>query len=358
MARAFRAVFVKELRHIGRDRRSWAFALLLPFIMIFVYGYGVNIDVREVKTAVVDLSGGLHSSRLVRTFAGAGPFAAVKMELAEAERALRRGDVRAILLIPAGFEHAAALGETPEVELILDGADAFSGRLVAGVGERLLKGGPEPARVRMAFNPGGRSLTSIVPGLFAIILTVASSLLTCVSVVREREAGTLELLSLSPARSTAVVLGKALAHTPLIVLDGVLVLLLSALWFRIPVRGDLPALGFYAVLAILSGVGLGLLISVSVSTQREAMIAQNLSTLLPSFLLSGFILPLESLPPLLRAAAEVLPATHFIRISRGLILKGADPAAFLSDGAALAAFAAAGLAGAVMVHAGRRRSAR
>ncbi len=365
MGRAFRAVILKELRHIGRDRRGWIFVLLLPFIMIFVYGYGINIDVRGVKTAVVDLSGGLHASRLIRSLAASRTFIPVipadagkgLSPLDEAERALRRGRVRAILVIPPGFDQTAAMGQASEVELILDGADALSARLIGEAEERLLEG-TASAGVRIAFNPSGRSLTSIIPGLFAIILTAAASLLTCISVVRERESGTLDLLALSPLRSAAVVAGKALAYTPLIALDGALVLALSALWFRIPVRGDLLALGLYSALAILSGVAWGLLISVSVSSQREAMIAQNLSTLLPSFLLSGFILPLDSLPPVLRAAAEVLPATHFIRIARGLVLKAAPPASFLPDGAVLALFAAAGLAGAAAIFTRRRRAVR
>jgi ABC-2 type transport system permease protein len=375
MLRGFRAVVAKEFRHLGRDPKGLLYILLVPFVMIFVYGYGISIDVRDVRTAVIDYDGGAAAARYIRalraskvfTLEDYGPRSGRRAPLEEAERDLRMGRIREILIIPADFAEDLAAGRTGEVEVVIDGGDANSALLIGQIHERIavdlsLELSPFrlelPVRVRFAFNPDGNSAPSIIPGLFAVILMVISALLTSVAIAREKETGALDLLLLSPLSARAVVLGKALPYALVAFFDGAVILVLARVWFHIPFRGDLGALALYSGLFVATGAALGILISTAVGTQRAAAIAEVLTTLLPSFFLSGFFIPVETLPVVLRGLSSLVPATYFIRIVRGILLKGSAFGDFLKEGAVLAAMSAALLGLAVANIQSRRRRPR
>jgi drug efflux transport system permease protein len=357
MSRGLRAVIIKEFRHLRRDPMSLVYILLVPFIMIWLYGYGINLDIREVRTDVVDHSGGPQADRLIRMMAGSGVFIPERItprsgtasSIEASERRLKEGKVREILIIPPDFDKNLLEGKTAEVGLILDGSDARSALSIGRLQERLMaafidglgRGLPhDPVRTRIAFNPEGKSALSLIPGLFAIILIVISALLTSVAMARERESGAIEILYLAPLPLRDLILGKAVPYILISFFDGAPILALARLWFHIPFRGSLPAMAFLSLLYIMAGAGTGLLISALVTTQRDATIAEALTTLLPSFFLSGFIIPLESLSPFLRGISYLVPAAYFIKIVRAILLKGSGIQAFVFETAALAVYAA------------------
>jgi len=375
MNRGIRAIIGKEFRHLRRDRMGLVYILLVPFMMIWLYGYGINLDVRNVRTAVVDYSGGPSADRLLRTMSGSGifileripPLAGAPPPLETAERLLKAGKIREILVIPRDFEERISAGKAADIGVILDGSEANSAAFIGQIQERLIaefRDGLAPARrprviqTRIAFNPDGRSAMSIIPGLFAIILMVISALLTSVAVARERETGAIDILLLSPLKSRNILLGKAIPYVLVAFFDGAMILLLARLWFHIPFRGNIVILALLSILYILTGVAMGVLISTAVTTQREATIAEVLTTLLPAFFLSGFILPLESLPPLLRGLSCLVPATYFIKIVKAIILKGAEFRSFIFDVAVLAGYAVAVFGLAVRIFSRRRESPR
>jgi len=375
MLRGLRAVAKKEFRHLRRDRKGLAYILLVPFIMIFIYGYGISIDMRDVRTAVIDQSGGPYSAHLIQSLKASGVF---RLEdygprsgrispLETAELDLKAGQIREILIIPREFDGDLREGRPAEIETIFDGSEATSALLIGRLLERIVDevreaAGPSrfPAavRIRLAFNPDGRSAVPIVPGLLVIILMVISALMTSIAIAREKETGAADILILSPLSSRDIIVGKALPYVLVALFDGAVILVLAGAWFHIPFRGSLAALAFFSGLYVISGAALGILISTTVATQREAMIAEVLTTLLPAFFLSGFIIPLESLPGVLRGLSYFVPATYFLRIVRGVILKGAEFRYFLLEGAALAGFGFGWLGLAVWGFSRRRRSPR
>jgi len=371
MKRGLRAVIGKEFRHLRRDPMGLVYILLVPFIMIWLYGYGINLDVRDVRTAVVDHSGGRYADRLVRMLAGSALFIPERLSprtgdprpLETAERLMREGKVRQILVIPEGFDTDLAAGKPAEIGLILDGSETQSAPFIGRTTERLIDEfraglgagqGLAAVRTRVAFNPEGRSSAPLLAGLFAVILMVLSALLTATALARERETGSVDMVLLSPLSSGEYILGKAAPYALVALLDGGLILVLARWWFHLPLLGSPAALGVMSFLFVLTGVATGVLISTLVTTQREATIAEVLITLLPAFFLSGFILPLESLPPVLLGLSRLVPAAYFIKVVRGIALKGAGWREFLFEGAALGLYAAALLALSIWAFSRRR----
>jgi ABC-2 type transport system permease protein len=375
MLRGLRAMMGKEFRHIRRDRKGLAYILLLPFIQVFFLAYGINIDLRDVRTAVIDSSRGALSADLLRSFRDSGVFtlrdygsppnAAASLDAAEKD--LLAGRVREILIIPSGFDAALRAGSNAEIGIVLDGTDARSTLFLGSLGslhERLAaefgrrhgpSGAPAAVRTRLAFNPEGRSAVSLIPGLIIIVLLVVSTLMTSVSIAREKELGSVELLALSPIATRDIILGKAVPYALLAFFDGAVTLFLARVWFDIPFRGSLAALVFFSSLYVVTGVSIGILISTAFRTQREAMIAAVLTTLMPAFFLSGFIIPRESLPAVLRGLSTLVPGTYFMEIVRGLLLRGAEAGRFIAEGAVLAGFAAVGLGSAIWNFSRQRR---
>ncbi|MBN2346044.1 MAG: ABC transporter permease [Candidatus Aminicenantes bacterium] len=347
-----KAIIVKEFLHILRDPRSLTIVFAIPLIMIFILGYSISYDLNRVDAALVDLSQGRLSRQLGRAFA-ASPFFVVRMRsedgrgalsLAQAEDLLRRGRVREIIVIPADFARRLSATGRSEIGLVIDGSDVNVANLVYQYGERVLMdfiaamtGAGQVLRIgtKVHFNPEARSQFFFIPGLVAVILLMISAMLTSLSVARERETGSIALLFISPLRSREIVVGKTIPYILVALLDGAFILLFARFWFGIPLRGSLLVLLVFALLYIVSGLSLGILISTSAPTQRVAMLATMLSTLLPSILLSGFIFPLDSLAPVLRAISYVIPATYFLRIIRGVVLKGAELRHFLFEGGML-----------------------
>ncbi|MFA7332191.1 MAG: ABC transporter permease [Candidatus Delongbacteria bacterium] len=334
------AVAVKEFLHILRDPRSLAVALAMPLIMILLYGYAIDMELRDLPIAVLDQDRGAASRALLEDVTSSG-FIRVTHQLesrAEIEPGFRQGRFLAALVIPAG--HARQLGQSrpAPVQLVVDGADGSTAATVAAYLEQAVqlhnqragqsRGRPTVAALavvpRTWFNPQRVSAHFIVPGLAAIVLIMICALLTSISIVRERETGTLEQMLTAPVRPLQVILGKLQPYLLIGVLDTVMIFAVGRLVFHVPMEGSWLALAGYTLLYLWVALGLGLLISAVTRTQQTAMMVALVVTLLPTMLLSGFIFSHASMPLPLQVVGHLIPATWYLRIIRGVMLAGVN----------------------------------
>ena len=332
---ALRAFIVKELRHILRDRQTLAILLLLPFAQIVLFGFALRTDVREVRLAVVDPAPDDATLALRSRFAGNPRFRIVTVSptTTAIEPLLRRGSAEVALVFPTDFAGRLARGTPAQLLLVADGSDpnmgsarsAYASAIIAGYQAELGATGRRVQivpQVRMRFNPTLESVNLFVPGLIALVLTLVTALMTSISLSREKERGTLEILLVSPLRPWQIILGKVLPYL-LLAFGNVATALLGA-WvvFHVPFRGSVVLLLAASILYSLVGLALGVVIAAHTSSQRAAMLGAMTGTMLPSTLLSGLIFPIASLPEWIRAVTNIVPARWFIVIARGIMLKG------------------------------------
>ena len=349
-----RFIIGKEFRHILRDPKSLAIAMLMPVLMTLLYGYAVNLDTKNIRLAVVDEDRSVHSRELAASFFQSGYFipslSAARID--DVENVLRGGDAHAVIVIRRGFSEAIRSWEPYQVGLVVDGSDANRAAAVTNYSNivffNYLRGaapsGMETARVaisqRVLYNPDLRSPDFFVPGLIAIILMMISALLTSVAIVREKETGTMEQLLTSPVAPRQIILGKIVPYIAIAFIDGLLVILFAVFHFRVPFEGSYLLLAFFGVLYVTAALSLGVLISTIARTQLVAMLAALMTTVLPSVMLSGFIFEIKNMPLPLQWLSTVIPARHFIVIIRGVMLKGVGAADLWQQTLVLGALAA------------------
>jgi len=332
----FTAVFRKELTQMVRDKITLMFAIAVPVFELILFGV-IDMNAKNIATIVLDQSRTQESRRLVEQFGATGYLRVVEYAAshAELEQAIVAGHAQVAVEIPPDYARNLTAGRRADVLVLIDGSDssvasqALSAAngvvLQEAVRELLQRTGGRPrieAHPVMMFNPDMRSANLLIPGLIAILLVFSGTILSAFAIVKERERGTLEQLMVTPVSPLAVVLGKILPYMFLAYGTLIIVLLLMRFLFRVPFNGSavlLLALSSVYLLALLS---FGLLISSRASSQMEAM-QQAMGIMLPSVLLSGYVFPLSSLPPPMRVISYMLPATHFIKIARGIIIRGA-----------------------------------
>jgi ABC-2 type transport system permease protein len=333
----------KELIQLRRDRLTLAMTVVLPILQLLLFGFAVNTDVRHIRTVVFDQDRSAESRDLGRSLEATGYFdiAGQVFGYAEVDRALRTGTGAALVIGPH-FASDLASGRTAHVQLVLDGSDpqivgtassAASGlaaaRGAAIAGERAVRAGlpgPSPPldlAVSIFYNPEQRSAVNIVPGLVGLILSLTMVMLTSMAIARERERGTLEQLIVSPVRVIEIIGGKILPYVAIGYLQMALILFAGSLVFDVRVAGSLWLLFALASVFIAANLAIGLFFSTLATTQQQAM-QMSIFFLLPNILLSGFMFPFDAMPLFARIPAQALPLTHFIRIVRGIALKGSD----------------------------------
>ena len=332
---ALRAFMRKELRHILRDRQTLTILLLLPLVQVVLFGYALRSDVHAVRLVVVDPAPDYATIALRDRFVGSGRFRVVRIARAaqDVEPLFRRGQADVALVMDPELASNLARGLPARLLLIVDASDPNTGttmqayaRAVLADYEADLKRLHGSARIdvatRMRFNPTLESVNLFVPGLIALVLTLVSALMTAISLSREKERGTLEILLVSPLRPWQIIVGKVLPYLALALANVVTALLSAWAVFHVPFRGSVLLLVGESVIYSIVSLALGVLIAARLPTQRAAMFGALVGTLLPNVLLSGMIFPISSMPRWLAPATNVVPARWFITIARGIMLKG------------------------------------
>jgi ABC-2 type transport system permease protein len=350
----------KEWYHIVRDRRTITVIALMPIVQVVLFGYAIRTDVRRVRLAVVDPSPDYATIALRSRFAATDVFRIVATvpTTAELDPLFERGAVQEAIVFGPAFADRLGRGQPAELALITDATEPNTGSVVQAYAlsviqdyERELdqEGGVRivPA-VRMRFNPTRESSNLFVPGLMAFVLTIISSLMTAISLTREKETGTMEALLVSPLRPWQIIAGKVVPYVAIGFVGVVGVLLEARLVFGVPLRGSALLLLAEGILFILASLSLGMLISARTSSQRVAMLGALGGTMLPTLLLSGFVFPIESMPLPLRVLSNIVPATWFVLVARGIMLKGVGLAYLWQETLILGAMAA------VLLFLGRR----
>lgn len=344
-------IVTKEIRHILRDPKSLTIAIIMPLLMTLLYGYAVNLDTRNIRLAVVDADHTLASRDLAMSFYNSGYFvkSLAPPEISDMEAVLRGEAAHAVLVLRSGFSTALTSGAPYHVGLFIDGADAnraaavsnYSAAVLASFLERRAAGAEPVARVNISrqvlFNPDLRSPDFFVPGLIAVILMMISALLTSITIVREKESGTMEQLLTSPVSPREIIIGKVVPYVGLGMVDGLLIILFGVFHFHVPFEGSQMLLVVFGVIYIAAALSIGTLISTLVNTQLVAMMAALMVTVLPSVMLSGFIFEVKNMPLPLQYLSKIIPATHFIEIIRGVMLKGVGFTVLWEHAAALIA---------------------
>ncbi len=348
--KAFRGLVRKEVLHLLRDRQTLAILLLLPVVSVLLFGFAVRTDVRAIPIVVVDPTPDEATRVLEARIAASAQFRLKGTLHSEAtlDARFRSGSIRQAIVLPTNTDRRIARGERLVVGLVTDASDPNTGRVMEGYAGAMLRrwhaerSGQVPTTgvsllTRMRFNPTLESVNLFVPGLIALVLTIVAAMMTAISITREKERGTMELLLVSPLRPAAVVLGKVAPYVLLGMANMITVLLAARGVFGVPMRGHPMVLLGASLLYVTASLGLGILISTQAETERTAIMAALAGLLLPTLMLSGFIFPLEAMPRPLWALSNVFPARWFLTIVRGVMVKGAGLADLWREIAILAA---------------------
>ncbi len=355
--RKIKAVAGKELRQASRDPLTLTMLLGVPTMMLLLYGYAINFDVRHVSLAVQDLDKSSRSRDLVASFVNSTYFDQVAdLEAgADLEHFTERRLALAVLVIPEGYARDVAGGRTAAVQLLLDGADANTATTVLGYAESLVSGANgalleerAPGRVRLAgidyqprvwYNPELKSTQFLVPGLIGFILMLTGVLSTALAVVREKERGTMEQLRVTSLHPGVPISGKTLPYLAISLLATAIIILAARVLFAVVVRGPYLDLFLATFIYLVGALALGLLVSSVAESQAMAFQIGMVASLLPAIFLSGFIFPIRSMPLLVQAITYAIPARYFNVILRGVILKGASLSSYPQDVAFLILYA-------------------
>jgi ABC-2 type transport system permease protein len=358
--RSLKPIIVKELRQVRRDPTSLGMLMVLPAAIIILVGYALNFDVKHTPLVIYDQDRSPGSRAFLEKFTTTEYFDYMEEARGypEVEDLFLHGRAKIALVIPASFASRLAAGEDVHVQILVDGSDANTAGQALGTATRLttdyathlvadafaLRGRALPVPIdfqpRIWYNPDLISSKFLVPGLIGFIIVLTAVISTSLTVVREKERGTMEQLMVSPLRPFEIILGKTIPYLGISLVASTAILILGYLLFGVEVRGSLLLLYAAIMMIILGGLGQGLLISTVTDSQQVAFMISVFSSLLPSFLLSGFIFPVATMPLVLRIVSNLAVNKFFLVVVRGVMLKGVGFGAVWEQFACMAAFAA------------------
>lgn len=333
--RSYLAFVRKEFYHILRDTRTLLIILGMPIAQVLIFGYAVTNEFRDAPIAIIDQSHDELSKELINEITATGYFNLVQQPpTTEGLDALfRAGDVRLGIIIPPKFEEDFFRQRSTSIQLIADGADPnyattllnYSTQIIGGFQARYA-GGPDAYQIgvetQLVYNPLLINAYNFIPGVVAIILLLISAMMTSLTIAKEKEMGTMDLLLVSPLSPITIILGKVTPYVFLAMINAVVILVMGYFIFEVPVVGSLVLLLAFCLLYVLTALSLGILISTKAASQQAAMMGSLFTLLMPSMLLSGFIFPIDSMPWMLQQVSKVIPATYFIELLKGVMLKG------------------------------------
>jgi ABC-2 type transport system permease protein len=340
------ALLRKEWIQVRRDAMTLRMIIALPIMQLFLFGYAINANPQHLPSGLLSASHSKYERTIVAALRNTGYYDITPMSsVAEAERALAQGDVLFVIEIPTDFDRAVDRGERPSILVDADGTDPTAiGNATAALGAvanalnrdvpPILQSAPAASAfqfvVHARYNPEQLTVLNVVPGLTCVVLMMSTLFVTTLSITRERERGTMENLLAMPVRPIEVMLAKIVPYVFIGYIQVLLILAVSGLVFHLPIRGSLPLLLFALGLFIASNLALGITFSTVASNQMQAtQLAQF--TLMPSFLLSGFMFPFRGMPAWAQWVGVVFPTTHAMRIVRGMLLKGNDLSAIVPE---------------------------
>jgi len=349
------SILWKEFLQLRRDPRLFPVIFLSPIIQLLLLGYAANLDVRNIPMVVCDLDRSSAGRELVDGFLNSGYFTAEARvdRTAAIDRYLDDGDAALAIVVPRGFGTDLAAGRPARVMIIADGSESqsasigvnYATMITSRQAQKVLwtalartKAGLRPLVIdpalRVWYNPELKSRNFMVPGVLGLILMIMTMTLASLGIVRERETGTMEQLIVTPIRPHQLIIGKLLPFVLIGLIDAVFVLSVARFWFGVPFRGSVALLFVACLLFMLNTLGLGLFISTISRTQQQAMLT-SLFFIMPQIVLSGFVFPIQNMPPVFQTATLVIPIRYFFVVIRGIMLKGAGPADLWPQGAAL-----------------------
>ena len=327
---------IKEFFHIFRDRRSLIILFGMPIVQILLFGFAITNEIRNVNIAILDKARDASSERIVEKMLASCYFiidSYLESEN-EIESIFRQGKIKAVVVFGPNLERNLGAGDTGAVQVIADATDPNTANTIASYAASVVRDyqaeiNPDVAlplqiipEVRMVYNPELKGVFMFIPGTMTIILMLVSAMMTSISIAREKETGTMEVLLVSPLKPVQVVAGKVLPYILLASINAAVILLLGYFVFKMPMQGSLIALLGTTLLFIITALSLGILISTVAHTQQMAMMISLMGLMLPTIMLSGFVFPVDSMPWPLRVLSNVIPAKWFILILKGLMLKG------------------------------------
>ena len=332
----------KEFVQLSRDPRSIFIIIFIPIFLLVVFGYGVTMDIKNINLIVCDQSKTSLSGKFIREFISSGFFKLVGYvdDLRKIDGFLVSGRAKVGIVISHDFANEIELGRPVKVQIIVDGSDANTANVVLGYVQQIVQGFSRdeienyifkitgrniPAidlKPRIWFNQELKSVNFFIPGLMGLIMMVMTVLMTSLSISRERELGSFERLISTPLSPNFIIAGKLIPYAVLAFIDSVLILLAGYILFNLKVKGDLFSLLFVTVIFIFCGLNIGLIISTVARSQQSTMAIAFISTVVPTFILSGFVFPIRNMPWVLQMLSHLVPARYYLDVIRGIILKG------------------------------------
>lgn len=349
MYNRIKAIAKKEFKQLARDKRLLFVMIFLPLFLLVIFGYAVNFDVKNIQLSVLDQDQSEQSRNFINSITSSQYFniSSILSDEVEVKTVLDKKEAQAVLIIPNDFSAKIDKGkETAKIQILIDGVDGNAATIIQsymniasikfnqGLQEELLAklgikfDSPVMLEPIFWFNPDLQTTKFLVPGLIAMILIITAVISVSLSLVKEKEHGTIEQINVSSITSLELLLGKSTPYIVLSFLDAILILALGYVLFGIVVKGSLLLLFVMTLIYIIASTTLGIFISVISPTQQIAFTLATFSTLLPSVILSGFVFPIESMPTIIQVITNITPAKFFIIILRSIIIKGVGIEAF------------------------------
>ncbi|HEX9827390.1 MAG TPA: ABC transporter permease [Flavobacteriaceae bacterium] len=326
----------KEIYHILRDRRSLLILLGMPIVQILLFGFAITNEIKNVEVAILDYSKDATTLEIINKIS-ASPYFSINqlmMHEADIESVFQKGKVKAVISFEKDFGKNLIKDRHATVQIITDATDPNTANTISNYINSMVQSYLNEhnktltptyqiiPQTRMVYNPELKSVYMFVPGVMTVILMLISAMMTSISITKEKELGTMEVLLVSPLKPLQVIAGKVVPYIFLSVFNAVIIIILGIFVFKMPIQGSLLLLGLESVLFIITSLTLGILISTISASQQTAMMASLMGLMLPTILLSGFIFPISSMPVILQVISNIIPAKWFIIIIKGILLKG------------------------------------
>ena len=332
----FIGLIKKEFYHIFRDKRSLFILFGMPIAQILLFGFAITNEINNVNIAILDQSNDVTTKEIINKIASSKYFSITDVIKDESaiESIFQKGKVKAVLQFENRFSERLITDKNAKVQILTDATDPNVANTISNYVSAILQNYQQELTAehktpklivpqsRMNYNAELKSVYMFVPGVMTIILMLVSAMMTSISITREKEQGTMEILLVSPIKPFQVILGKVFPYIFLSVINAIVIVLMSIFVFKIPVNGSIFLLGFESVLFIITSLALGILISTISKTQQTAMMISLMGLMLPTILLSGFVFPISSMSLPLQVISNIIPAKWFIVIVKGIMLKG------------------------------------